>query len=126
MCNDRPRLNSVKKHCQPIVIQLGDDNKVKVSQHGLVNVSPEYEVHALNTHTLMAVMIRYSAMDETCPGPGNRNLIWTTHDLSEIVRDNLTYKLLLHITTSTCATVSSYILAYAAIYGYTALHDYRS
>jgi len=49
-----------------------------------------------------------------------------TRNLSEIASDNLTYQLLYDITTSTCATVSSHILSYAAIYGYTALHYYRS
>jgi len=39
----------MKKLCQPIVIELGDDNKVTVSHHGLVNVSHEYEVNALYT-----------------------------------------------------------------------------
>jgi len=71
---------------------------------------------------VMAVMIRFSAMAQTCPGPGNRNLIETTRDLSEIASDNLTYQLLYYITTSTCATVSSHILSYAAIYKYMALH----
>jgi len=71
---------------------------------------------------VMAVMIRFSAMARTCPGWGNRNLIYTTRDLSEITSDNLTYQLLYYITTSTCATVSSHILSYAGIYGYTALH----
>jgi len=49
-----------------------------------------------------------------------------TRDLSEIAGDNLPHQLLYYITTSTCATVSSHILSYAAIYGYTALHYYRS
>jgi len=39
MCNDRTRFNSIKKLRQPIVIELGDDNKVTVSHHGLLNVS---------------------------------------------------------------------------------------
>jgi hypothetical protein len=47
MCNDRTRFNSIKKLRQPIVSELGDDNKVTVSHHGLVNVSQEYEVNAL-------------------------------------------------------------------------------
>jgi len=44
-----------------------------------------------------------------------------TRDLSEIASDNFTYQLLYYITTSTCATVSSHILSYAAIYGYMVL-----
>jgi hypothetical protein len=47
MCNDHIIFNSIKKLCQPIVIELGDDNRVTVSHHGLVNVSPEYEVGTL-------------------------------------------------------------------------------
>jgi hypothetical protein len=46
-----------------------------------------------------------------------------TRDLSEIASDNLTYQLLYYITTSRAPTVSSHILSYAAIYGYTALHE---
>jgi len=41
MCNDRTRFNSIKKLCQPIVIELRDDNKVTVNHHGLDNVSQE-------------------------------------------------------------------------------------
>jgi hypothetical protein len=59
---------------------------------------------------VMAVRIRFSVMARTCPGPGNRNLIYATRDLSEIASDNLTYLLLYIITTSTCATVSFHIL----------------
>ena len=40
---------------------------------------------------VMAFMIRFSAMARTCPGPGNRNLIYKTRNLSEIASDNLTY-----------------------------------
>jgi hypothetical protein len=64
--------------------------------------------------------------NETCPGPDHRNIILTMRDLSKIGRDNLTYLLLYYITTSTCATVSSHILSYAAIYGYTALQQLLS
>jgi len=45
MCNDRTRFNSIKILRQPIVIELGDDNKVTVSHQGLVNISQEYEVN---------------------------------------------------------------------------------
>jgi hypothetical protein len=59
MCNDRTRFNSIKKLRQPIVIELGDDNRVTVSHHGLVNVSQEYEVDALYTpmflHSLLSI-----------------------------------------------------------------------
>jgi len=41
MCNDRTRFNTMKKLYQPIVIELGDDNKGTVSHHGLVNFSQE-------------------------------------------------------------------------------------
>jgi hypothetical protein len=47
MCNDLTRFNTIKKLRQPIVIELGDDNKVTVIHHTLVNVSQEYEVNAL-------------------------------------------------------------------------------
>jgi hypothetical protein len=77
-------------------------------------------------HVVMAVMIRSSAMDKTCPGPSNSNLISTTRDLSVIASDNLTYQLLCCITPSTFATVSSHILSYVAIYGYMTLNYYRS
>ena len=69
----------------------------------------------------MAVMIRFSPMACDVLGPSNRTLIYTPCKLSQIATDNLTYQLLYYITTSTCATVSSHILSYAAIYGYTAL-----
>jgi len=70
---------------------------------------------------VMAVERRISPMARTWPGQGNRDCIFTTCDLSEIATDNLTYQLLNYITTSTCATVSSHILSYAAtrIYGLT-------
>jgi hypothetical protein len=73
----------------------------------------------------MAVMIRFFAMDESCPGPDNCNFIQTTRDLSEIASDNLTDQLLYYIIPSTCATVSFHILLYSAICGYTALHYYQ-
>ena len=49
-----------------------------------------------------------------------------TRDLPEIASTNLTYQLLYYNTTSMCATVSSHILSYVVMYGYTALHYYRS
>jgi len=75
----------------------------------------------------MALMIRFSPNGtRRVQGRVTANLIQMTRDLSEIASDNLTYQLLYYITTSTCATVSSHILSYAAIYGYTALHmDYN-
>jgi len=51
MFNDHSRFNSIEKLHQPIVIELGDDNKVTVSHHGLNNISQEYAVNALYTPT---------------------------------------------------------------------------
>jgi len=45
MCNDHTTLKAVKKCVQPIVIDLGDDNKGTVRHHGLVNVSLRYKVN---------------------------------------------------------------------------------
>jgi len=63
MCNDRTRFNSIKKLSQPIVIELGDDNKVTVSHHGLVNVSQEYEVNALYMPTFRLSILSISQFD---------------------------------------------------------------
>jgi hypothetical protein len=63
MCNDRTRFNSIKKLRQPIVIELGDDNKVTVSHHGLVNVSQEYEVNALYTPTFRLLPLSIHHLD---------------------------------------------------------------
>jgi len=63
MCNDRTRFNSIKKLRQPIVIELGDDNKVTVSHHGLVNVSQEYEVNALYTPTFQISLLSINQLD---------------------------------------------------------------
>ena len=74
---------------------------------------------------VMAVMIRFSAMDETYPVPGNHKLIYTTGNLSEISSDNLTNQPHHSITSSMCTTIFSHILPYAAIYRYMALHKHR-
>ena len=63
MCNDRTRFNSIKKRNQPIVIELGDDNNVIVSHHGLVNVSQEYEVNALYTPTFRLSLLSINQLD---------------------------------------------------------------
>jgi len=52
----------------------------------------------------------------------NRNHNLTTRYLSETTSNNLSYLVLNYITKSACATVSSNILSYTAIYGYTVLY----
>jgi len=51
MCKDLTRFNWIKKLCQPIVIELGDNIKLTVNHHGLGSVSQEYEVNAPYTPT---------------------------------------------------------------------------
>jgi len=63
MCNDRTRFNSIKKLRQPIVIELGDDNKLTVSHHGLVNISQENEVNALYTPTFRLSLLSMNQLD---------------------------------------------------------------
>jgi hypothetical protein len=63
MCNNHTRFNSLKKLRQPIVIELGDDNKVTVKHHGLVNVSQEYEVNALYTPTFRLSLLCINQLD---------------------------------------------------------------
>jgi hypothetical protein len=63
MFNDRTRFNSIKKLHQPIVIELGDDNKVTVSYHGQVNISQEYEVNALYTPTFRLSLLSINQLD---------------------------------------------------------------
>jgi len=63
MCNDRTRFNSIKELRQPIVIELGDDNKVTVSHHGLVNVSQEYKVNALYMPTFQLSLLSINQLD---------------------------------------------------------------
>jgi len=53
----------IKKLRQPIVIELGDDNKVTVSHHGLVNISQEYEVNALYTPTFQLSLLSINPLD---------------------------------------------------------------
>jgi len=48
---------------QPIVIELGDDNKVTESHHGLVSVSQEYEVNALYTPTFRLSLLSINQVD---------------------------------------------------------------
>jgi hypothetical protein len=86
------------------------------------------QLHSFQMYdSVMAVMIRFSPNGtRRVQGRVTPNRIETTRDLSEIASDNLTYQLLDYITTSTCATVPSYILSYAAIYGYTAIHYNRT
>ena len=63
MCNDRTRFNSIKKLRQPIVIELGDDNIVTVSHHGLVNISQEYKVNALDMPMLRLSLLSINQFD---------------------------------------------------------------
>ena len=63
MCNDRTRIYSIKKLRPPIVIELGDDNKVNVSHHRLVNVSQEYEVNALYRPTFWLSLLSINQLD---------------------------------------------------------------
>ena len=63
MCNDHTRFNSMKKLRQPIAIELGDDNKVTVSHHGLVNISQECEVNALYTPTFRLSLLSNNQLD---------------------------------------------------------------
>jgi hypothetical protein len=51
MCDDRTTFNSIQNLHQPTVIELGDDNKVTVRHHALLNVLQEYEVNAPYTPT---------------------------------------------------------------------------
>jgi hypothetical protein len=68
------RFNSIKKLCQPIVIEPGDDNKVIVSYHTLVNVSHQYQVIALYTPTfwlsLLSITLLHTAGYRSTFGPG--------------------------------------------------------
>jgi len=63
MCKDRNKFNSIKKLRQPIVIELGDDNKVTVSHYGLVNILQEYEVNALYTPTFQLSLLSINQLD---------------------------------------------------------------
>jgi len=63
MCNDRTRFNSIKKLRQPIVIELGNDNKVTACHHGLVNVSQEYKVNALYMPTFRLSLLSINQLD---------------------------------------------------------------
>jgi len=63
MSNDRTRFNSIKKLRRPIVIELGDDTKVKASHHGLVNVSQEYDVNALYTPAFRLSLLSINQLD---------------------------------------------------------------
>jgi len=63
MRNDHTTFNSIKKLLQPIVIELGDDNKVTVSHHGLLNVSQEYEVNALYMPTFQLSLLSINQLD---------------------------------------------------------------
>jgi len=48
---------------QPIDIELGEDNKVSVRHHGLVNISQEYEVDALYTPTFWLSLLSINQLD---------------------------------------------------------------
>ena len=63
MCNDCTSINSIKELCQPIVIELGDNNKIIVSHQGLINVSQEYEVNALYTPTFRLSILSITQLD---------------------------------------------------------------
>jgi len=63
MCNDRTRFNSIKKLRQPMIIELGDDNKVAVSHHGLVNVSQKYKGNALYTPRFRLSLLSINQLD---------------------------------------------------------------
>jgi len=63
MCNDHTKFNSIKKLCQPIVIELRDDYEVTVSHHGLDNVSQEYGVNALYTPTFQLSLLSINQLD---------------------------------------------------------------
>jgi len=53
----------IEKLRLPIVIELGDDNKVTVSHHGLVNVSQEYDVDALYTPMFRPSLLPINQLD---------------------------------------------------------------
>jgi hypothetical protein len=53
----------LKKLCQPIVIEHGDDNKVTGSWNGLVNISQEYEINALYTPTFRLSYLSINQLD---------------------------------------------------------------
>ena len=63
MGNDHTRFNSTMKLCQPIVIELGDDNKLTVSHHGLVHGSQEYEVNTLYMRTFRLSLLSIDQLD---------------------------------------------------------------
>jgi len=65
VCNDHTRFNSIKKLRQPIVIELGDDNKVTVSHHGLINISQEYKYESLHTPTFRLSLLFINQLDTT-------------------------------------------------------------
>jgi len=63
ICNNRTRFNSIKKHRQPTVMELIDDNKYTVSHHGLVNVSQDYKVNGLHTPTIRLSLLSIHQLD---------------------------------------------------------------
>jgi len=63
MCNDRTRFNWIKKPCQPLVIELGDDNNVTISHHGLVDVSHIYDVNVRYMPTFWLSLLSINQLD---------------------------------------------------------------
>jgi hypothetical protein len=50
MCNARSSFVEFKKLHTPIRIRLGDDSTVCATHHGLVNITPSFQVYALYTY----------------------------------------------------------------------------
>jgi hypothetical protein len=65
MRNSLTRFTSIQKLRQPIVIELGDDNRVTVSHHGLIKGSQAYEVDALHTSMLRLSLPSINQLDTT-------------------------------------------------------------
>jgi hypothetical protein len=63
MFNDRTKFNSIKKLCQAIVIELGDDNDDTECHDALVNVSQQSEVNGLYMPTFQISLLSIPQFD---------------------------------------------------------------
>jgi len=65
MCNNRSSFKSFKKLRWPMLIELGDDNTVWVTHHGLVDTTQGYEIDALYTPTFHLSLFTVNQLDST-------------------------------------------------------------
>jgi len=63
MCNNRSLFKSFKKLRRPMLIELGDDNMVSVTHHGLVDATQGYEIDALYTPTFRLSLFSINQLD---------------------------------------------------------------